>query len=344
MGALMLVANLEVRRGAFTFQAGFEALNDEIVAVVGPNGSGKTSMLRAVAGLEPLRTGSLRSGSAVWEDTEHGIRLSPEDRSVGYVPQAGLLFRHMSVLDNVAFASGGDESVARNWLEKLGLDALADLRPAQLSGGQVQLVSLARALAREPEVLLLDEPLASVDAANRSDVRRQLRQQLRQTAAVRMIVTHDAVEAAAIADRILVVDEGRITQRGTIDELLTHPRSSYVAELVGVNFYSGIARDGSVEVQGGGTIHAGHAVSGDVNVTVHPRAVALHIDKPTGTPRNVWPGTVRAIEPSLDHVRVTVEGQLRVVAEVTREGAELLSESGPVWVSIKASEVNSFPR
>ncbi len=340
----MLIVDLEVRRDDFNLRADFAADDDEIVAVVGPNGAGKTTLLRAIAGLQSLSAGSIASGAVVWEDAERGINRPPEDRSVGYVPQAGLLFAHMSVIENVAFATAGDITAARVWLERLGLEDLADIRPAQLSGGQAQLVALARALARDPEVLLLDEPMASVDAANRAGVRRQLRTQLRQTAAVRLMVTHDALEAAAIADRILVVDGGAITQRGTIEELVTHPRSPYVAELVGVNFYTGVATDGLVVVDGGGILHSGEAVNGEVIAAVHPRAVALHLDHPTGTPRNVWRGRVSAIEPSLDRIRVTVEGDLRVVAEVTRAGSEMVAEGDAVWVSIKASEVSAFPR
>ena len=340
----MLIADLQVQRNEFKLEAKFEALDDEIVAVVGPNGSGKTTLLRAIAGLEPLSGGTIVSQGTVWEDVGGKIRRSPEGRSVGYLPQAGLLFSHMSVIDNVAFATAGNRASAQDWLNRLGLEDLAETRPAQLSGGQAQLVALARALARDPEVLLLDEPLASVDAANRSGVRRQLREQLRHTGAVRMIVTHDAMEAAAIADRILVVDGGVITQRGTIDELVTHPRSSYVADLVGVNFYTGVAHYGFIKINGGGTLYSAEPISGEVIAAIHPRAVALHTEKPTGTPRNIWKGTVSSLEPSLDRVRVTVEGDLRVVAEVTRAGAATVAEGAPVWVSIKASEVTAFPR
>lgn len=340
----MLIADLEVHRGSFVLESGFEALEDEIVAIVGPNGSGKTTLLRAIAGLEPLHAGSLTVGGAIWEDVDGGSRRLPEDRSIGYVPQAGLLFAHMSVIDNVAFGVDGDLIKARAWLERMRLDNLANLGPDQLSGGQRQLVALARALARQPAVLLLDEPMASVDAASRSDVRRELRQQLHQAAAVRMIVTHDAVEAAAIADRILVVDGGAITQRGTIDDLLAHPRSQYVADLVGVNFYTGVARDGAIAVDGGGVLHAADRVNGPVIASIHPRAVALHTEEPMGTPRNVWRGVVHTVEPSLDRVRVAVDGVVGVVAEVTRQGAETVSEGQAVWVSIKASEVSSLPR
>ena len=152
----MLIADLEVHRGSFILESDFEALDDEIVAIVGPNGSGKTTLLRAIAGLEPLHGGSLTVGGVVWEDVEGGSRRLPENRSIGYVPQAGLLFAHMSVIDNVAFGVDGDLIKARVWLERMGLDDLASLGPDQLSGGQRQLVALARALARQPHRGLAD--------------------------------------------------------------------------------------------------------------------------------------------------------------------------------------------
>ncbi len=263
---------------------------------------------------------------------------------MGYVPQEGLLFQHMSVLDNVAFASGGDRASARDLLAAFGLTSLEWAMPGQLSGGQAQLIAMARALARKPQVLLLDEPLASVDAANRAEVRRQLRRQLDRAGVVRILVTHDAVEAAALADRIVVLDNGSVIQRGTIEELVVRPRSSYVAQLVGVNFYTGVALNGVIEVEGGGVLHAPEPINGGVIASIHPRAVALHTARPSGTPRNVWQGVVESIEPSLDRVRVAVEGDLPVVAEVTRAGAATIAEGAPVWVSIKASEVTSFPQ
>ena len=334
-----------VIRDQFRLDVDFEAGRDEVVAVVGPNGAGKTTLLRSLAGLEEDQAGTLLVDDEVWMDTESGIRLRPEQRRVGYVPQGGLLFPNLTVLENVAFGLDRTHTDhAQHWLERLELSHLADARPARLSGGQVQLVAFARAQARRPMLLLLDEPLASVDVANRASVRRVIRRELRESPGYRVFVTHDPLEAAALADRLIVLDGGRIVQTGSIDDLSSRPRSPYVAELVGMNFFSGDARNGSIALTSGATLVSAAVPDGPVLATVHPRAVALYGTRPSGSPRNVWMGRVTAIEPSLQQVRIEVTGPIRVVAEVTRRGAALFSEGDQVWVSIKASEVIGYPR
>lgn len=331
-------------RGSFRLDVEFEAARDEIVAVVGRNGAGKTTLLRSLAGLEGAQ-GFHQVGAETWMDTGSGIFLTPEQRRVGYVPQGGLLFPNLNVLENVAFGlEKQDRREARRWLERLDLSGLADSRPHRLSGGQRQLVAFARAQARRPALLLLDEPLASVDVANRAAVRRVIRRELRESPGYRVFVTHDPLEAAALADRVVVLDGGRVVQTGSIDELSSRPRSPYVAELVGMNFFSGEARDGSIALAGGAMLVSAAVPDGPALATVHPRAVSLYDAKPSGSPRNVWLGTIRSIEPSLQQVRIEVAGPIRVVAEVTRSGAESFSEGDGVWVSIKASEVVGYPR
>jgi molybdate transport system ATP-binding protein len=324
-------------------EVSLEATTNEILAVVGPNGAGKSSLLRLLAGLDPLDSGQVVVDGDVWEDPAASVRRFPEHRSVGYVPQAGLLFPHLSVRDNVAFGAvrPGD---ADDWLTRLGLAALADAKGSELSGGQAQLVALARAQVRRPALLLLDEPLASVDASNRAAIRRILRRELQDSPGYRILVTHDPLEAAALADRIVVLDGGRVTQDGTIDDLRTHPRSSYVAELVGMNFFSGEAAEGTITLSDGGTIVSASGLDGPALATVHPRAVSLYLARPNGSPRNVWLGRIVSVEPSLEQVRVHVTGEVDLVAEVTHAGAAAFSEGDEVWVAVKASEVLAYPR
>lgn len=339
----MLTCTASANRNGFTLQVDVEASSDEIIAIVGPNGAGKTTLLRILAGLDPMDHGRLVVDGEVWEDPGAGLRRPSEERGVGYVPQAGLLFPHLTVRENVAFGAA-EPRRADHWLARLGLQGLARARPSELSGGQTQLVALARAQVREPAVLLLDEPLASVDAANRAAVRRILRRELQDSHSYRILVTHDPLEAAALADRVVVLDQGRVTQVGTINELRTHPRSSYVAELVGMNFFAGEAAGGAIALPNGGRLISASVPDGAALATVHPRAVSLYSERPTGSPRNVWLATIASVEPSLDQVRIHVTGPIDLVAEVTHAGAAAFSEGEQVWVAVKASEVAGYPR
>ena len=234
---------------------------------------------------------------------------------------------------------------ALDWLQRLGLGEVAQLRPGRLSGGQAQRVALARALAYEPSLLLLDEPLAALDAGTRGEVRRDLRRVLAGYEGVRLLVTHDPLEAAALADRVLVLEGGRVLQEGTAAEITARPRSAYVAELAGLNLLRGRATAGQVQLLDGGALSAAGAPDGDVFVAFHPRTVALHRRRPEGTPRNVWRGSVAGLERIGERVRVAVQGTPPVVAEVTPAAvAELrLGDGGEVWATVKATEVDAYP-
>ncbi len=341
----MLSCHIAAIRNGFSLSVGFDLTTEEVVAVVGPNGAGKTTLLRVLAGLDPVQAGSVVVDDEVWEDPGRRIRLAPEQRRVGYVPQAALLFPHLDVRHNVAFGLDRHQAQAADaWLDRLGLEPLADAMPHELSGGQAQLVAFARAQVRRPRLLLLDEPLASVDAANRTAIRRVIRRELRDSPGYRVLVTHDPLEAAALADRVVVLDEGRVTQIGSVDDLRSRPRSRYVAELVGMNFFSGHASAGAITLDTGATLVSAEVPDGPALASVHPRAVSLYFERPAGSPRNVWLGTISTIEPSLEQVRVHVTGPIDVVAEVTRAGAAAFSEGEPVWVAVKASEVTGYPQ
>ena len=342
-----LTAEVGVRLGPLYLDVDLHAGSDEVVAVVGPNGAGKTTLLRVLAGLVRPDKGRIVLGDLVLDG------LAPERRPVGVVFQDALLFPHLSALDNVAYglrARGTNRGDARRragaWLERVGLDAgQAASRPPALSGGQAQRVALARALATEPALLLLDEPLSAVDVGAKAQLRRVLREQLATTPAVRLVVTHDPVDAMALADRLVVLEDGRVTQEGSLREVTTRPRSAWVARLAGLNLFRGRVDAGRLLLDDGSAINVATHVQGPAFALVHPRAVTLHRSRPEGSARNAWAGEAAGIHLEGDRVRVQVEGSPAIVAEVTPAAAsELrLAEGGPVWISLKATEVDVYP-
>ncbi len=350
-----LEASIRLQLGTFALDVQLAVAAGEVVAVVGPNGAGKTTLLRALAGLVAPAAGRVVLDGSVLDDPDAGVRVPPEQRPIGVVFQDSLLFPHLSAADNVAFGlrcHGLSRSEARrrarDRLHRAGLGDLATARPGALSGGQGQRVALARALVTGPRLLLLDEPLSALDAGARVEVRRELRRELASFEGIRLLVTHDPLDAVALADRIVVLEHGRVVQSGPIGEVTARPRSRYVADLVGTNLMRGIARGDHVELADGtGEITAPGAGAGEVFVLVHPRAVALHRDRPEGTPRNVWRGRAEALEPLGDRVRVQVQtaGARVVVAEVTPAAViDLgLADGVEVWASVKATEVQVYP-
>ncbi|WP_203183000.1 ABC transporter permease [Streptomyces pratensis] len=321
------------------------------IAVVGPNGAGKTTLLRALLGLTPRAHAALRLG-----DTETGS-LPPHRRGVAWVPQDGALFPHLSALANTAYgprAHGVPRAEARRgarqWLDRLGVGHLSDRKPAQLSGGQAQRVALARALAARPRLLLLDEPLAALDQTTRAHVRHTLRTHLDGFGGVCLIVTHDPVEAVALADRVLVLDEGRALQDGPPAEVTRHPRSPWVARMLGRNAWPGTATTEGLQLLGGGHLVAAEPLPAGTPAlaVIGPEAVSVHRERPSGSPRNVWPGTVREITASGSRLRVLISSAEApdLVAEITPQAAsELgLAEGVPVWTSVKATEAKLVPK
>ena len=348
----MLIAEVALQLGTLDLDVSIEAAPGDIVAILGPNGAGKTTFLRAVAGLVSLTRGRVSLDGIVLDDTARGIHLPPERRPIGVVFQDYLLFPHLSAIENVAFglrARGVPRhealARARSWLDRLGLAEHADTRPRALSGGQAQRVALARALAIDPRLLLLDEPLAALDASARGDVRRDLKRHLASFAGIRILITHDPLEAVALADRLVILERGRVVQTGSPAEVTRRPRSRYVADLVGVNLLRGIATAGQVALSGGATLQSADGAEGEVFAVIHPRAVALHRVRPEGSPRNVWRGRASALDFQGDRVRVGVDGEMAIVAEVTPAAVrELdLAEGGEIWVSVKATEITVYP-
>jgi len=350
---MTLQANLDVHRGEFHLEADLTAADGEVVALIGPNGSGKTTALLALSGLLALDSGTIRIDGTSIDDPGANTFVHPNERPVSLVFQEYLLFPHLSAVENVAFglrARGTRKTEARgramDLLDRFGLLDKATSRPGQLSGGQAQRVALARALATDPDLLLLDEPLAALDAGTRASVRRDLREHLRDFGGVTILVTHDPLDALALATRVVVLDDGRIAQSGPIGDLAERPRSRYVADLIGLNLLAGTAQGTTVTLPGGGTISVAEPVDGDVLVLIHPHAVAIHTARPSGSPRNQWQGTIAGFDLLGDRVRVRVTGSVPLTAEVTAGAvAELgLVEGDEVWTAVKATEITTYPR
>jgi molybdate transport system ATP-binding protein len=243
----VLHAEVALRLGALDLAVEVAVADGEVVAVLGPNGAGKSTLLRAVAGLVPLDRGRITVDGRVLDDPDAGTFVPTHLRPVGVVFQDHLLFPRLSALDNVAFglrARGARKPEARRlaagWLARVGLADHAGARPHALSGGQSQRVALARALATEPRVLLLDEPLAALDARTRLHMRAELRRHLATFPGARLLVTHDPIDALVLADRLVVLEAGRVTQDGTNAEVVRRPVSRYVAVLVGVILLVGV--------------------------------------------------------------------------------------------------------
>ena len=322
-----------------------------VLALLGPNGAGKTTVLRVIAGLLQAARGHVTVGGRSWEDTTAGVRLAAEQRSLGIVFQDYLLFPTMSARDNVAFglrAKGWDKARARahadTWLARVGLLDHATHRPHDLSGGQAQRVALARALATTPEVLLLDEPLAALDAGTRMSVRSDLRRHLAEFDGATVLVTHDPLDALVLADQVAVIEAGRIVQTGTPQEITRHPRTRYVAQLVGLNLLVGNATGTRVRLQDGTELITSEPHDSEVFVVARPTSIAVHRDMPHGSPRNVWAGVVSTVEQHGDLVRLFVAGPPDVIVDVTTHAmAELrLGVAEPVWLSIKATDLTVY--
>ena len=323
-----------------------------VLALLGPNGAGKSTSLRALAGLLRLSRGHIGLDGRTLDRPQSGEFVAPAARRVGMVFQDYLLFPHLSARDNVAFGlrAGGQprgpaRAAADRWLDRVGLAAHAGARPHELSGGQAQRVALARALAPGPDLLLLDEPLAALDAATRMHVRTDLRRHLTGFSGCTVLVTHDPLDAMVLADDLVVIEDGAVVQHGSPAEVARAPRTDYVAQLVGLNLYRGHARDGHVVLDVGGSLVTTDPHEGEVFSAFSPAAVVLHTEEPAGSARNAWPGLVVGLEQRGDTIRVRLDADPPVLADITAAAvAELRVASGVrLWAAVKATEVRTYP-
>lgn len=348
-----LVVHAEVRRGDFALTVSLAAAPGQVVGVLGPNGAGKSTLLGAVAGLTPISAGRITLAGQVMDDTGSGAFIETAGRSVGFVFQNYRLFPHLTVAENVAFSPRARglgrraaKSAAIQWLDRLGLTDLAGRKPDQLSGGQAQRVALARALAGEPALLLLDEPLSALDAGTRLDVQAELKRHLADFAGPCLLVTHDPLEALMLADQLIVLEGGRIVQKGTPAHIARRPATEYVAKLVGLNLYAGHADGSEVQLHGGGAfVIPDQGQHGDVLVAVRPSAVVVSSQRPVASSaRNTWPAKVAGLTLLADRVRLELEGQPAALVDVTPAAvAELSLDPGSeVWLTVKATDLEVY--
>ncbi len=350
---MSLTAEVRVQRGPLAVELDVQVADGEVLAVLGPNGAGKSTLLRVLAGLLAPDGGRVEVDGEPWDDVAAGVHLPPHRRRLGMVFQDHLLFPHLTVTDNVAFGlrtrgAGRREAraAAAGWLARVELADLGARRPAQLSGGQAQRVALARALAGEPALLLLDEPLSALDARTRLTVRAELRRHLGAFPGSTVLVTHDPIDAMALADRVLVVEDGMVVQAGPPAEVARRPRTDYVARLVGLSLLPGTGEGTTVRLDGGGRVAVAEETAGPVLVAVRPESVALWPQRPDGSPRNTWPVVLTGATPHGATVRCELAGEVPLLADVTAASfAEMgLAPGARLWATVKASEVAVYAR
>lgn len=344
----------------------FSVSAGEVLAVLGPNGAGKSTVLHVIAGLLRPDDGVVRLGDRVLTDTAAGIDVATHDRRVGLLLQDALLFPHMSVAANVAFgphsrrarrrpSRAARGATALRWLREVDAESFADRKPRQLSGGQAQRVAIARALAAEPDVLLLDEPLAGLDVAAAAAIRAVLRKVITRIGCAAILVTHDLLDVFTLADRVLVLESGRIAEIGPVPEVLTAPRSHFAARIAGINLVNGtVDRDGSLRAESGDRWHAAPPEGGPTPdqhaiAVFPPTAVAVYRDRPHGSPRNTVEVTVAEMDVRGSAVWVRgaqqPDGAPGLAAEITVDAASELQlvPGDRVWFSVKAHEVALYP-
>ncbi|GER88179.1 ABC transporter ATP-binding protein [Dictyobacter vulcani] len=380
----MLDVALATSFDTFSLEVAFTAQAGQTTVLLGESGAGKSTILRLLAGLQMPQHGHIRLHDVTYYDQTQHIAIPPQRRPFGYVFQDYVLFPHLTVFDNVAFGLRAQhlpraivKARVAEALERVRLPDLARRLPAQLSGGQQQRVALARVLALQPQLLLLDEPLAALDVQTRREVRQELRTLLREISITTLLVTHHYLDGLLFGDQLLVLDQGRLVQQGGQQELREYPRSSYVAELVGVNFFRGqllrcenqttciirlinsLDTDAATEIvailkeQARGETVA--PLSGqEIFVVIDPRSITLHHTRPEGSARNVFYGTIMHIIHLGSHtgnhdgkVRISIildQTQAPLTAEITASSAERMGfrEGETVFATFKATEASAY--
>ena len=299
------------------------------LAIVGPSGAGKSTILRTIAGLHRPDSGRVALGGTAWMDRDAGVDLVPEQRSCGYLFQDYALFPHLSPTQNVAFGLRDvprreRRARAQELLERFGAGNLAEAPVRELSGGERQRIALARAVARDPQVLLLDEPLAALDPRTAASASRELAATIANATAPTVLVTHDFADAALLADEVAVLDRGRIVQRGSPSELSSRPTSAFVADFTGATVLFGTASPGPdgttvVALDGGGVLTSTDTATGPVAVAVFPWEVALEpgaVDQ-HGSAMNLVSATVASVTEIGNRARIGLTTPQPLVAEVT---------------------------
>ena len=380
----MLDVSLETHLNAFHLKVAFQAQSGQTAVVLGESGAGKSTVLRLLAGLLQPQQGHITLDDVTYYDSAQKISSPPQQRPFGYVFQDYVLFPHLTVFDNVAFGLRAQHlsrplisKQVTNALERVQMHGYEKRLPAQLSGGQQQRIAIARALALQPRLLLLDEPLSALDIQTRRAVRQELRTILQQTGITTMLVTHNYLDGLLFGNQILVMDQGQLLQQGDQQELRQYPRSSYVAELIGVNFFHGSLRQQTnnqiCTIRLDDQQHTAQALEisavlkeqeenssrqpvpgQEVFVIVDPRSITLHQHVPEGSARNIFQGTILTVLP-IGATTGQQNGRLRVsmqisqtdaplTAEITEESARKmeLHEGKAIFATFKATEASAY--
>ena len=358
-----LKAQIVVKLGTFELDVDLAVERGEVVALLGPNGSGKSTLLAAIAGLLPPVSGSVTVGDRTLSDFPGGkssrrISVAPQHRGISLLGQDPLLFPHLSALENVAFGqrSQGEGRIAARrrageWLGAVGLSGFEDRRPAALSGGQQQRVAIARALAAEPAVLLLDEPMAALDVQTATLIRTLLRERIGAGQTTTVLVTHDVLDAIVLADRVAILQNGRIVDDGPKARVLGEPRNRFIAALAGVNLVSGTVVSDGVVATAHGRRFSGRMgdrrmpVGAAASVVFRPSAVRVTTGHRADETVNQWQATIDTLEPASGGIRFRTAQDPTVMVELSPfDVAEQGLESGStVWLCVPKEEVLIYP-
>jgi molybdate transport system ATP-binding protein len=378
----MLTAVLNTHLNTFHLDINFSAGKGKTTVLLGESGAGKSTVLRLLAGLFHPEHGHISLEGKTYFDSERNVAIPPQERPFGYVFQDYVLFPHLTTYENVAFglrAQHLPRKIVRQRvgeaLEQVHLAGYDQRRPAQLSGGQQQRVAIARALALRPQLLLLDEPLAALDVQTRREVRQELRNLLSSAGITTVMVTHQYLEALLFGYHILVLEQGHVIQQGSHGDLLQYPRSSYIAELVGMNFFRGrviCCEAGAmctIQLQNNGRpgIELSAALEEQTRklpkpgdeafVLVDPRSITLYQTLPDSSARNVVQGTIVQVlhlgtpfgnnseDSGRVRVSISVDDSVPLLtAEVTEASASRmeLSEGKLMYATFKATEAKAY--
>ena len=339
----LLDARVILNRDSLTLDVELQLQHGEVIAVLGPNGAGKTSLLHALLGWLELESGWIMVDGEVIDSPDTDSYVPPQHRPFGMVFQDGLLFPHMSVEKNILFGAGKDFNL-KPLAESLQANELLAKFPSELSAGERQRAAIARSLAARPKVLFLDEPFSALDIQGKRRGRSLLKEALAIGVSGCLMVTHDLVDAFTLADRVMIIEGGKLTQFDVPDRIRSRPGSEWIADLVGWNYYEGIGEGSVVTLPHGTTIFtAQDDLDGPTSISINPASVSIFKSQPSGSPRNSWLSSIQNIEILDGRARVSLVGEIDICADITTVAANELRQSisSEVWVSVKATEVDT---
>ena len=339
----LLDARVILNRDSLTLDVELQLQHGEVIAVLGPNGAGKTSLLHALLGWLELESGWIMVNGEVIDSPDTDSYVPPQHRPFGMVFQDGLLFPHMSVEKNILFGAGKDFNL-KPLAESLQANELLAKFPSELSAGERQRAAIARSLAARPKVLFLDEPFSALDIQGKRRGRSLLKEALAIGVSGCLMVTHDLVDAFTLADRVMIIEGGKLTQFDVPDRIRSRPGSEWIADLVGWNYYEGIGEGSVVTLPHGTTIFtAQDDLDGPTSISINPASVSIFKSQPSGSPRNSWLCSIHNIEILGGRARVSLVGEIDICADITTVAANELRQSisSEVWVSVKATEVDT---